>query len=37
MLPKKDSFIVEFPVTEEIAAKALKETNKEYRMTDFFL
>ena len=33
---QKDNFIVEFPVTEEIAAKALKETNKEYRMTDFF-
>ena len=33
---QKDSFIVEFPVTEEIAAKALKETNKEYRQTNFF-
>ena len=33
---QKDNFIVEFPVTEEIAAKALKETNKEYRQTNFF-
>ena len=32
---QKSNFIVEFPVTKEIAAEALRETNKEYRLTNF--
>lgn len=32
---QKSNFIVEFPITKEIAAEALRETNKEYRLTNF--
>lgn len=32
---QKSNFIVEFPVTKEIAAEALREANKEYRETNY--